>query len=155
MKEWFQSKGFTNNAVVRSVQVKFEAPLEAALRLFIAMLRGEKYAKTNLTVYFSIEENEVKRVYRAYTVPKPTLSIIFAPLSIYVPTVMLLTALVILLISKIVLDLYKVSMLHFVEVVTQEDPERNPKGFLPGTLVGVLLGVLAAIAKAGHELWKR
>jgi hypothetical protein len=68
--------------------------------------------------------------------------------TVFVPSVVLLTAILALLLAKAVGDIYRFSLLHVLEVATAGDPQRRPNDFAPGTLVGVVAALLAAIAKA-------
>lgn len=93
-----------------------------------------------------------KQYYGTWTHPA-YLNWFFSPLTVSVSGIVLICAILLLSISKIVLDIYKEIMLAFLERAVEEDPDINPKGFMPGTLIGSVMGVVAAITKAVHQLW--
>ncbi|MBW2739922.1 MAG: hypothetical protein JRE64_13995, partial [Deltaproteobacteria bacterium] len=46
----------------------------------------------------------------------------------------------------------KNSMMHLIEVITEKDPNKQPKDFIPGTMLGMVLGLTGATIKAVIEI---
>jgi hypothetical protein len=69
-------------------------------------------------------------------------------LSTFLPVLMYMTILAVLLVAKLVLTAVRTITLFALESLTQHDPIREPKDFLPFTMLGLLSGAIASTVKA-------
>ncbi len=70
---------------------------------------------------------------------------IFASITSLVPILLYMSLLLLMFLGKLVLNAVRFFMMHILELLTEADPEKDPKNFLPGTLVGLLLGLVTTI----------
>jgi uncharacterized metal-binding protein len=68
--------------------------------------------------------------------------------STFLPVFGYMLLLFILLIAKIVLKVMRVATLYVLEALTEHDPIREPKDFMPFTILGTALGTLGSAVKA-------
>lgn len=65
----------------------------------------------------------------------------------FIPTLLFLFVIFVLLVAKILLGVIKISSLYFLERVTEDDPIRKAKEFVPFTLLGLLIGIVGGLIK--------
>lgn len=148
-----KSGGFTEKMKVNNIiELSFAKSLKDSTNLFLAAAQGRRYVATTKLNY-KVTEGPLRREYVEIFSGKMFVAWILIPNTVILPTLFFLFLLIIILISKMVLDGHRRIMLHFLELATQDDPDIDPKGFKPGTLIGIVLALLATIAKSVSELW--
>ncbi len=84
----------------------------------------------------------------------PSRSFPFMASTVFFPTLIYLLFLLFVVIAKVILSCMKFSIMHFLEVTTEQDPLANPKSFIPGTMIGLVFGIIAVIINLLLELIK-
>ena len=72
---------------------------------------------------------------------------VFVALSTFVPTLGYMLVLIGLLIAKIILAGVRSIVLYTLEVLTEHDPLREPKDFMPFTLLGLTIGTITSTVR--------
>lgn len=153
LKERLRQDGFTDNAQKFAYEV-FDVPayFREGVPAIYYLLRGENY-RVAKTLVIEVKEEEREATYQMTGTFLTLLSYPATTLTTFLPSAVFLLSLLLLIVARLILVATQAVVKYILELVTEADPERDPKQFMPGTLLGVFLGTVSTTLKAAYEIF--
>ena len=150
-KKVLTKDGFTEKA---TVNIYYKNSLLSYIKdgfsFYYKRLLG-KYCESSYIIEYELIEGKKTKIYQAITIDSnDDWFRMITPLTTFVPTFFYMFILLFLLVGKFIIE----SAMHLLSVMTEPNPEKDPKEFIPGTLLGLLCGVIASLSKAIVEIFK-
>lgn len=142
--------GFSKNVTIHYYRkLSLQDYLKISLNSYKSVSKGGFY-RYPVTVIYEASEGDKKINYQRKENTVFSWFSLLLPLTSFLPTLFYMFFLVVLILGKIIIE----SIMHLLNVMTEPDPEKDPKDFIPGTLIGLLFGIIAAFVKAIVEVIK-
>lgn len=156
LKNALAADGFTENTHLRIHKgiTFFDYITSLPRRLRETISKGRSTEEKIVTVYAKDESTNKYKSYKVKAKNHVRWFEVMIAGTMFVPTFFYLSILLFMIISKAVLSSSRLLILHFLEVLAQNDPVKEPKEFMPGTLTGILFGIVAALANGIVQLIK-
>ncbi len=152
LKKDLTKDGFSSNVdLLNQPHSAYKQYIMGAYYSYVSIITNQPY-KTISTVK-AIEEKKEK-VYYYLDYRNAAVTPILISATTLIPTVAWMIFLFIMIISKIVLLVWKIITMYYLELATEPDVNENPLSFMPTTLLGVTFGVIAAFLKVVIDFLK-